>query len=535
MSKVVIVGSGASGVNAAVPLVKAGHKVILLDFGNQDLAYEPLIPSLPFSELRRSDEQQHRYFLGENFQGIPFAPVQNGAQLTPPRLYIVADAAKLMPVDSESFTATESLALGGLASGWGAGVFPFGDEELENLPITRTDLEPHYDAVAERIGVAGDRDDLLPFFGECSVMMPPAEIDTNAEIVLSHYLRRRRKFNAHGFYMGRTRLALCTTPHRGRGAHPYHDMDFWSDTHQSVYRPRSTLDELRQFSNFSYNSRRLVLFFKESGENEVQIVARHHDSGAIETFNAHALVLAAGTLSTARIVLRSFSRYGVQIPLVCNPHAYALVINLGMLGRKPRDRRHSLAQLTAIYCPSGPRRVSVQAQFFSYRSLLAFRLLKELPLAYREGLRILRLLMPVLGVLVIQHEDRPTTRKYCTLRRGAGDEPDRMDIHYELSNEEKRACRTREKQLLYFFRQVGCWPIKLIRPGHGASIHYAGTFRMSGGGGELTCDAEGRLAGTHNVFLADGSVFPSLPAKGLTFTMMAHADRVGTRLARRLA
>ena len=534
MSEVLIVGSGASGVNAAVPLVKAGHKIKLLDFGNEDLVYDPLIPSLPFHELRRSDEQQHRYFLGDHFEGIPFGPSQNGAQLTPPRHYITADVPDLMPVVSESFTATESLALGGLASGWGAGVFPFGDQELEKLPIKRADLERHYDTVAERIGIAGDRDDLLPFFGDCPVMMPPAEIDTNAEVVLSRYIQHRPKYNERGFFLGRTRLALCTEPYRGRGPNPYHDMDFWSDTNRSVYRPRWTLDELKQFPNFSYVSRRLVLFFREQPDNEVQVIARHQDSGVIESFNARALILASGTLSSARIILRSFGRYRVRVPLVCNPHLYAPLINFGMLGREPKDRRYSLAQLTAIYCPSAPGPVKVQAQFFSYRSLLGFRLLKDLPIGYREGLKALRLLMPLLGVLVIQHEDHPTARKFCMLHRGQGDEPDRLNIHYALSDQEERSCRAQERRLLRFFRMLGCCPIKLVRPGHGASIHYAGTFPMGRGGDELSCDADGRLVGTRAVFLVDGSVFPYLPAKGLTFTMMANADRVGTRLAGRL-
>jgi len=43
------------------------------------------------------------------------------------------------------------------------------------------------------------------------------------------------------------------------------------------------------------------------------------------------------------------------------------------------------------------------------------------------------------------------------------------------------------------------------------------------------------LRACHHVYLADGSVFPWLPAKGLTFTLMACADRVGTLLAARLA
>ena len=76
--------------------------------------------------------------------------------------------------------------------------------------------------------------------------------------------------------------------------------------------------------------------------------------------------------------------------------------------------------------------------------------------------------------------------------------------------------------------------MKVIRPGHGANIHYAGTFPIRSNGGDLTCDDESRLRGTRSVYLADGSVFPWLPAKGLTFTLMANANRVGTLLVERM-
>ena len=57
---------------------------------------------------------------------------------------------------------------------------------------------------------------------------------------------------------------------------------------------------------------------------------------------------------------------------------------------------------------------------------------------------------------------------------------------------------------------------------------------MRPSGGELSCAPDGRLRGTRAVYLGDGSVFPWLPAKGLTFTLAANADRVGTQLAERL-
>ena len=83
-------------------------------------------------------------------------------------------------------------------------------------------------------------------------------------------------------------------------------------------------------------------------------------------------------------------------------------------------------------------------------------------------------------------------------------------------------------------RKLGCIALKRIRPGNGSSIHYAGTFPISREDRPLTCDRDSRLRGTRSVYLADGSVFPWLPPKGLTFNIMANADRVGAILAERL-
>ena len=53
MTDVVIVGSGPGGVNAAAPLVAAGRRVLMLDYGNVDPRYAPLIPHRPFTDIRR--------------------------------------------------------------------------------------------------------------------------------------------------------------------------------------------------------------------------------------------------------------------------------------------------------------------------------------------------------------------------------------------------------------------------------------------------------------------------------------------------
>jgi choline dehydrogenase-like flavoprotein len=130
VADVLVVGSGPGGVNASAPLVAAGHRVTMLDFGNQDRHYAPLIPRRPFPEVRRDDPTQHRFFLGDRFEGIPFGPVRVGAQLTPPRMHILRDAIERQPIHADGFSVSMSLARGGLGAGWSAGVFPFTDEEL---------------------------------------------------------------------------------------------------------------------------------------------------------------------------------------------------------------------------------------------------------------------------------------------------------------------------------------------------------------------------------------------------------------------
>src|SRR5262249_49735506 len=155
----------------------------------------PLIPHEDFTALRRSDPAQHRYFLGDRFEGIPFGPVRVGAQLTPPRMHILADAAERIPVDADGFAVSMSLARGGLGAGWSAGSFPFSDDELSAMALDLARLKPHYDAVAERIGVAGAADDLAPYFPASPSMMPALDIDTNGEVVFARYERRRAALN----------------------------------------------------------------------------------------------------------------------------------------------------------------------------------------------------------------------------------------------------------------------------------------------------------------------------------------------------
>jgi hypothetical protein len=532
-SDVIVVGSGASAVHAAYPLVEAGWTVTMLDVGFEDKIYEPLIPDAPFTEIRRTDAAQHRYFLGDEFEGVPLGPLGTGAQVTPPRQYVVRHADKITPMVSPGFAPIESLANGGLGGAWGAVSFPYLDSELQKSGLSPSAMRSHYETVARRIGISGPQnDDLERFRGNLYTLQPALDLDHNAEAIYSRYKERRSSFHRAGIYMGRPMRAVLSQPLNGRRQHPYHDMDFWSNKGGAVYRPALSVHELRQYKNFSYQCPYLVKTFSEDKSGQISVRAESLDSRQHATFMGRRLVLAAGSLGTTRIVLRSLRQYDMRVPLTCNAHTYVPCIHYRSIGTPAMDRCHSLAQLAMIYDPMGDLEHLVQGQLYSYRSLLLFRLLKESPLPYREGLRIIRGLAPNFVILVIMHEDYRREDRYCLLRKNG--EADHLEIVYHLSEETEAQHRAYERVMISSLRRLGCWPLKRVHPCHGSSIHYGSQLPFSHEDRPLTTEPSGRLRGTRCVFIGDGAAFAYLPAKGLTLTLMANGDRVGTHVSHTL-
>jgi hypothetical protein len=146
----------------------------------------------------------------------------------------------------------------------------------------------------------------------------------------------------------------------------------------------------------------------------------------------------------------------------------------------------------------------------------------------------MRALAPHLVIWVIQHEDVPTPRKYCVLRRGRAPADETLEIEYGGSPEELARREQDEAGIARFVRQLGCLPLKRVHAINGSSVHYAGQFPMTREDRPLTTEPSGRLRGTHAVYLADGAAFAYLPAKGPTLTLMANANRIGVKVRERL-
>jgi choline dehydrogenase-like flavoprotein len=423
----------------------------------------------------------------------------------------------------------QSFARGGLAAGWGAAVPPYSDADLHGWPLTRQDLQPHYDAVTRRIGISGtESDDLAGYFGPSPGLLPPARLDSNGEWILATYQRRARFFHSRGLYAGRPRLAIATKRYRHRGPLAYHDMEFWADADRAVYRPGYTLSELQRAANLRYESGVVIDSFAETNGG-VRLSGRRIGGGEFSIDGAH-VILAAGTLQSTRIVLKSVAQQQNSVPLLSNPYSYFPCLLWTRIGQPTLDRRHSLTQAMMYFDPHHRPANAIQVQFYSYRSLLQFKLLKESPYGIGPTTQLLRHLLPMMVIAGVHHADYPTAHKRAFLSGNGG-----LRIEYQPSLSERRRRTKIENDLGLLFYRMGLYPLRRIDPGHGSSIHYAGTLPMSTSGAPLTTSPDGRLADHPRIRLADGSAFPTLPAKGLTFTLMANANRVGSALAKDLS
>ena len=529
----IVVGSGPSGAMAAQTLVEAGTDVAMLDVGFSDSFYQNKIPDQNFVSLRKEDTEQHVYFLGEQFEGIPLGKIKTGPQLTPPRKFVIEGVEKWLPTISNSFEPMQSLAYGGLGSAWGLACFAFSGPELREMGLDETKMIRAYQTIADRIGISGERDDGLSYCTrELNNIQPPTKLDSSAKRIYSNYKKNAPSLNKKGIFLGRTALALLTKNLDKRKATQYNDMDFWTNHGQSAYRPNITINELKEKNNFTYYRNCLVVKFSETA-NRVEVTVKRVDTGQEEIFLCKKLILAASTLGTARVAIRSFDYKIDKLPILCNNYCYFPCLHLGMLGKKTDERKISYSQLTLFYDKNKSGLDVATVMLYTYHSLLSFRLAKELPFGFADNAKILSQIYPSLIIAGLHHPEESSPNKYIKLVKDSSSPTgDKLLVEYKQSDEEIADDLEREKEIKKALRKLGCLPIKRVHPGYGASIHYGGTMSFSNSNDLMTISPNGQLGGTKNVFVADGSGFRYLPAKGPTFTLMANAHLVALNALR---
>lgn len=516
-----IIGSGPAGTAAAVGLKNANCVMI-------DPGYRPDQPSTldrDLFELRQSREDLFEDLIGNNFESLHnlHNPPMSLKLKAPGLRYITRSQDELFPTEAGEFEATVSFAQGGLANAWGAGVFRLTADDLDSFPLCPEDLAPWYSQIEDLIGVAGANDDLTPWFGHNDRLLPPLRLSTYFQELLTAYQRKRAVMNRRGVYVGRSRLAVSTVPYRGRPAYGYDNLDFFRAGNRSVYNPAQTLNELVAERAIRYERGYLATSWCER-EDHVEVTAHCLKSNTTEVFQARHVMVAAGALNSAKLALASAGDYAARLPVMDNAMSCIPMIRLQRIGRARDPYDSPAGQLNIIY--TGPETAQpVQGGVFGTAGPLRADLALNFPLSIRANLVCARYLTPAIGLLMLFYADEPRVANYLRLK-----ESGRLEIVHDVMRRGpvERAVIGSLRELGYFSSFGIC-----VFPRIGAGLHYAGCLPMKARPGPWQTSPDGLLYGSRRIYIMDGSVFPKLPAKNLTMTIMANALRVAVQLRQR--
>jgi choline dehydrogenase-like flavoprotein len=530
MAKIVIVGSGASGVHFALSVLNKGYEVIMLDVGHA----KPVAvnPGDTFNGLKHNLSDPASYFLGQKFEAVVHPGSEGEYYGFPPNKSYVFSKPPAFDLSTQGFAPLFSFAQGGLAETWTGGVYPLNDRDLEHFPFGYSDIEPYYGEVAKRIGIAGTKDDLARFYPVHKNLMEPLRLDEHSNRLLAGYEKHKGYLNEKlNCFMGRARVATLSADKNGRKGCTYTGRCLWGCPSGALYTPSLTLSECQTYANFSYVPNVYVSHFEFNSRNEiVRVVAQSTIGKGSQVITADRFVLAAGTLSSSRIFMDSALRNTGELinlsGLMDNRQILIPFINLGMIGQKYDPESYQYHQL-AMGFETGKPGQYFHALFTTLKTALVHPIVQNIPLDLRTALGIFRNVRAGLGVVNLNFPDSRRDGSFVTLQRDQAGRS-RLSIKYApIENEQtviKQAVRV-VKKALWKLNCIVPPAMMHVRP-MGASVHYAGTIPMSTRRAPLTSSPHCQSHDFGNLYFVDGTTFPALPAKNLTFALMANAIRV---------
>lgn len=202
-------------------------------------------------------------------------------------------------------------------------------------------------------------------------------------------------------------------------------------------------------------------------------------------------------------------------------------LNLRLIGQPYNPDTYQYHQLAIGICPEDPKEY-VHALITTLKTALMHPILEKLPCDLRTAISVVRNVHCALGIINVNLHDTRREGNSVTIEPDRSTGESRLLVRYRPDHRQKAQIAqvlTTIKSLLW---KVGC----IVPPGMvhvrpmGASAHYAGMLPMSNDKRPYTTSKYGQSHDFENLWIADGATFPFLPAKNITFTLMANAIRI---------
>lgn len=518
-----VIGSGPAGVSAALALLKKGRRVTLLDAGfelePERAAVVEKLRTTPKHRWNPKEVGALRENMTAGIGGVDLKRVYGSD-------YPYRGMDRYQPVRQQRAKMVRSLAKGGLSTVWGGSILPYRAQDIRDWPIAIRDLEPHYRAVLSFMVHSGRKDALdavLPLYDERYQELEPCR---QSAALMKDLERYRKPLDSEKLIFGQSRLAVGQNPEKAGCECFYCGLCLYGCPYGSIYSSAATIEALAGCERFDYLQGVMVERIEEKS-GQIVIHAKNMADSADLAFRAERVFLAAGLLSSTRILLESLNAWNVPLTIRHSEHFQLPLLRYRTTRGVLREPLHTLSQVYLELLEGSVSDRTVHMQVYGYNDLyqeVMKRLFGKLPDAF-PGIyeALMGRLLIIKGYLPSDISSRIVVR----LEPGAGG---RLVLEGRPNAAARRAvCRIGLK-LWKNRRCLKALPLlPMVRIGlPGTGNHSGGSFPMSKRPARFETDTLGKPPGFDNLHVVDSTIFPSIPATTITFTIMANAHRIAS-------
>lgn len=302
------------------------------------------------------------------------------------------------------------------------------------------------------------------------------------------------------------------------------------------YRTSVVVEDLKKCKNFTYIPGRLVLKVKDK-KKYVETESVSIEGQEKSYIRSRYLILAAGSLNTTRILLRSFELYNYKAPFLTKGHTMFVCLHLQILinkvcsfGIKRRQGNIASPGQVALICNNLDRKLnSFFVQFYRCNPLASEMALQYIPLPRLLASLLFSIIAPHLVIVDIRFPTFESNKNFCRLRKGEYDTT-ALEVSSHKTNKEIEKHKEELKKISKQIWSFGLFPLKTITSD--VTSHYAGGVPFQTKPGKLSTDSKGKLHQAEKIYVADSSTWRALPAKPPTLTIITNAARVGKHVLR---
>jgi len=521
MKTLVVIGSGPAGVSVSMALLKRGLRVTMVDVGRtmeEGLSEE-------ISELRSksalSEDDLNRLMGGVE---------ASAAGVEEKKLFGSSYANGL----SEGFRVEQrnawlylSFARGGLSNLWGRLMMPLHQEDRQDWPLPKGALDAYYSRVLEYVPLAGRKDRLEQLLPLHTSSPGPQEFSGQADKLDRHMHRHTEELERQGFFFGQSRLAACFDGSWERSDKCRRcGLCLYGCVYDNLYTSDWTVDELCRNENFTYLSGYVVDYIEKT-EDSLTVHANKDKDGSPEIFKADKVFLAAGSVASTKIVLKSKKIYNTPANLKCSDFyilpSLTLFSKKNVVDEELNTCCQYFIQLNDKAIDSHP----INLQVYTYNDYY-YKAFKKAAGVFFPILQwpIRWLLDRFVVVFCYLHSDNSA---HLELSLKDNDVLQAVGTH---NPESHKIVRRLKRKLWKSAGKTGLIPFPFFSGEQkiGRSVHFGASLPMSGSPHGLHTDVFGGVDGLDGLHVVDAAGFPAVPATSPTFVIMANAYRIGAEV-----